>query len=70
MNWNKIFGTIWPGLRRDAVVDGSTHLLRLLPGRSEKKFIEHLGALYHNAYLDRLRAQLDRRIGAHGQRHR
>jgi hypothetical protein len=37
----------------------STHLLRLLPGRSEKKLIERLGALYHNAYLDRPRAQLD-----------
>ncbi len=37
----------------------STHLLRLMPGRSEKKLIERLGALYHNDYLDRPRAQLD-----------
>jgi hypothetical protein len=37
----------------------SSHLLRLLPGRSSKKLIERLGALYHNGYLDRPRAQLD-----------
>jgi hypothetical protein len=37
----------------------STHLVRLFPGRSEKKLIERLGALYHNGYLDRPRAQLD-----------
>ena len=37
----------------------STHLVRLMPGRSEKKLIERLGALYHNQYLDRPRAQLN-----------
>lgn len=37
----------------------STHLLRLLEGRSSKKLLERLGALYHNGYLDRPRAQLD-----------
>lgn len=37
----------------------STHLVRLLPGRSPKKLIERLGALYHNQYVDRPRAQLD-----------
>jgi len=37
----------------------STHILKLLVGRSEKKLIERLGALYHNQYLDRPRAQLD-----------
>jgi hypothetical protein len=37
----------------------STHLIRLLPGRSYKKLLERLGALYHNGYLDRPRAQLD-----------
>jgi Replication-relaxation len=37
----------------------STHLLRLLEGRSAKKLVERLGALYHNGYLDRPRAQLD-----------
>lgn len=37
----------------------STHLVRLLPERSEKKIIERLGTLYHNQYLDRPRAQLD-----------
>ncbi len=37
----------------------STHLFRLLEGRSTKKLVERLGALYHNAYLDRPRAQLD-----------
>ncbi len=37
----------------------STHLLRLLDNRSTKKLLERLGALYHNGYLDRPRAQLD-----------
>ena len=37
----------------------STHLLRLLQTRSSKKLLERLGALYHNGYLDRPRAQLD-----------
>lgn len=37
----------------------STHILQLLPGRSDKKLIERLSALYHNQYLDRPRAQLD-----------
>ena len=37
----------------------STHLARLMPHRSYKKLIERLGALYHNGYLDRPRAQLD-----------
>ena len=37
----------------------STHLLRLLDNRSPKKLLERLGALYHNGYLDRPRAQLD-----------
>jgi len=37
----------------------STHLLRLLEGRSSKKLLERLAALYHNGYLDRPRAQLD-----------
>jgi Replication-relaxation len=37
----------------------STHLLQLMPGRSPKKLIERLGALYHNGYTDRPRAQLD-----------
>ena len=37
----------------------STHLARLLPHRSYKKLLERLGALYHNGYLDRPRAQLD-----------
>src|ERR1019366_4406877 len=37
----------------------STHLLRLLEQRSPKKLLERLGALYHNGYLDRPRAQLD-----------
>ncbi|NJO35184.1 MAG: hypothetical protein HC869_20820 [Rhodospirillales bacterium] len=46
----------------------STHLIRLMPHRSYKKLVERLGALYHNGYLDRPRAQLDyyanRRLGA------
>ncbi len=37
----------------------STHLLRLLSDRSAKKLIERLGALYHNGYIDRPRAQHD-----------
>jgi hypothetical protein len=37
----------------------STHLLRILESRSPKKLLERLGALYHNGYLDRPRAQLD-----------
>jgi len=37
----------------------STHLIQLLSGRSPKKLLERLGALYHNGYLDRPRAQLD-----------
>jgi len=37
----------------------STHILKLMPERSGKKLIERLGALYHNGYLDRPRAQLD-----------
>lgn len=37
----------------------STHLARLMPHRSYKKLLERLGALYHNGYLDRPRAQLD-----------
>ena len=37
----------------------STHLLQLMPERSAKKLIERLGALYHNGYTDRPRAQLD-----------
>ncbi len=37
----------------------STHLLQLMPERSAKKLIERLGALYHNGYIDRPRAQLD-----------
>ena len=37
----------------------STHLLRLMPHRSDKKLLERLGALYHNGFLDRPRAQLD-----------
>ena len=37
----------------------STHLLQLLDSRSPKKLLERLGALYHNGYLDRPRAQLD-----------
>ena len=37
----------------------STHLLRLMSDRSMKKLIERLGALYHNGYVDRPRAQLD-----------
>jgi len=36
----------------------STHLVRLM-NRPPKKLIERLGALYHNAYVDRPRAQLD-----------
>ena len=30
-----------------------------MPHRSTKKLLERLGALYHNGYLDRPRAQLD-----------
>lgn len=37
----------------------STRLTRLMPHRSYKKLVERLGALYHNGYLDRPRAQLD-----------
>ena len=37
----------------------STHVTRLMGDRSAKKVIERLGALYHNQYLDRPRAQLD-----------
>lgn len=37
----------------------STHLALLMPHRSYKKLIERLGALYHNSFLDRPRAQLD-----------
>ena len=37
----------------------STHIVQLFRGRSEKKLIERLGALYHNQYLDRPRAQLN-----------
>lgn len=37
----------------------STHLARLMCHRSAKKLLERLGALYHNGYLDRPRAQLD-----------
>jgi hypothetical protein len=37
----------------------STHVLKLVEGRSPKKLRERLGALYHNGYLDRPRAQLD-----------
>jgi len=37
----------------------SIHLLRFLDNRSPKKLLERLGALYHNGYLDRPRAQLD-----------
>ena len=37
----------------------STHLIQLLTWRSPKKLLERLGALYHNGYLDRPRAQLD-----------
>jgi hypothetical protein len=37
----------------------STHLLRLMGGRSTKKLIERLAMLYHNGYVDRPRAQLD-----------
>ena len=37
----------------------STHLMRLMPHRSPKKLLERLGALYHNGYIDRPRAQLD-----------
>jgi hypothetical protein len=37
----------------------STHLVWLLPERSEKKLIERLGTLFHNGYLDRPPAQLD-----------
>lgn len=37
----------------------STQLVRLMPDRSDKKLIERLGVLYHNAYLDRPRTQLD-----------
>src|SRR5438477_12633042 len=36
----------------------STHLISLLD-RPAKKLLERLAALYHNAYLDRPRAQLD-----------
>jgi hypothetical protein len=36
----------------------STHIVSLLD-RSSKKILERLGALYHNGYLDRPRAQLD-----------
>jgi hypothetical protein len=36
----------------------STHIVRLI-GRPAKKVVERLGALYHTAYLDRPRAQLD-----------
>jgi len=36
----------------------STHLIRLMD-RPAKKLVERLGALYHNQYLDRPRAQLD-----------
>jgi hypothetical protein len=36
----------------------STHLIALLD-RPAKKLLERLAALYHNAYLDRPRAQLD-----------
>ncbi len=37
----------------------STHLARLMPHRSYKKLLERLGALYHNGFVDRPRAQLD-----------
>lgn len=37
----------------------STHLALLMPHRSYKKMLERLGALYHNGFLDRPRAQLD-----------
>lgn len=37
----------------------STHLALLLPHRSYKKLLERLGALYHNGFVDRPRAQLD-----------
>jgi hypothetical protein len=37
----------------------STHLIQLLHDRSPKKLLERLGALYHNGYLDRPRAQLE-----------
>jgi hypothetical protein len=37
----------------------STHLAQLMPHRSYKKLLERLGALYHNAFVDRPRAQLD-----------
>ena len=37
----------------------STHLIRLLAHRSDKKVTERLGVLYHNGLLDRPRAQLD-----------
>lgn len=36
----------------------STHLVALM-NRPAKKIVERLGTLYHNAYLDRPRAQLD-----------
>src|SRR5882724_1410219 len=37
----------------------STHLAQLMPHRSYKKLLERLGALYHNGFVDRPRAQLD-----------
>ena len=37
----------------------STHLALLMPHRSYKKMLERLGALYHNGFVDRPRAQLD-----------
>ena len=37
----------------------SSHLIRLLPHRSEKKLVERLCVLFHNGFLDRPRAQLD-----------
>jgi hypothetical protein len=37
----------------------STHLVRLMPHRSDKKLLERLAALYHNGIIDRPRAQLD-----------
>jgi hypothetical protein len=41
----------------------STHLVALLD-RPAKKVLERLAALYHNAYLDRPRAQLDYYVAA------
>jgi hypothetical protein len=37
----------------------STHLALLMPHRSYKKLLERLGALYHNGFVDRPRAQRD-----------